>query len=195
MKRVRIKNQIIITTLVIMIAVSGYISFKVSESQGTQNAIAEIEATGNVAKADSDNQNDKELQDMEDAGEAVIASSKAITDYIATAKLNREQTRAKVREELNTIIDNTSLSKEARDEASKALVEETTYQNAEVAIETLLVAKGFKNAIVSITKESVDVIVDASMLSDSDLAKIQEVVMRKYKISQSKIVITPMRVQ
>lgn len=192
-KKTRVKNQIIITSLVVMIAVSGYISFQISDKKASSNAMSnQIETVKNDGKKKDSK---SELQDMEDAGEAVITSGKAITDFVATAKLNREQTRAKEKEELNKIIENKSLSEKARQNASEALVELTKYQDAENAIETLLGAKGFSNAVVSINKESVDVIVDSGNLSEQDLAKIQEVITRKYKVEANKIVITPMRVQ
>lgn len=196
MKLSRIKNQLIVTTLVIMLAVSGYISFRVSLNETEKEMVSASvlsEADGDSTSQQSED-GIQELQDMEDAGEAVITSSK-ITDYVANAKINREQVRAQAKEELQKIIDNESLSSEARQEASNALVAMTTHQETEVAIENLLAAKGFQNVVVTIGDDSVDVVVDLATITDAQLIQIEDVVTRKTEVDRSKIVVTPMRVE
>ena len=70
-----------------------------------------------------------------------------------------------------------------------------TYQDAEVAIENLLAAKGFNNVVVSITKDSVDVIVDLKVVSDTQLMQIEDIVNRKVEVDPLNIVVTPMKVE
>ena len=190
MRLTRIKNQLLVTILVLMIAVGGYFSFQLSSRDATDQAMSNSTSSGDALTGKNDESDQK---DMEDAGEAVITSSKEVADYAATARMNREQVRAKSKEELQKIIDNESLSQQARDEASAALVAMTTYQDAEVAIENLLAAKGFNNVVVSITKDSVDVIVDLKVVSDTQLMQIEDIVNRKVEVDPLNIVVTPMK--
>ncbi|MGN0313068.1 MAG: SpoIIIAH-like family protein [Lachnospiraceae bacterium] len=192
MRLTRIKNQLLVTILVLMIAVGGYFSFQLSSRDATDQAMSNSTSSGDALTGKNDESDQK---DMEDAGEAVITSSKEVADYAATARMNREQVRAKSKEELQKIIDNESLSQQARDEASAALVAMTTYQDAEVAIENLLAAKGFNNVVVSITKDSVDVIVDLKVVSDTQLMQIEDIVNRKVEVDPLNIVVTPMKVE
>lgn len=192
MRLTRIKNQLLVTILVLMIAVGGYFSFQLSSRDETDQAMSNSTSSGDALTGKNDESDQK---DMEDAGEAVITSSKEVADYAATARMNREQVRAKSKEELQKIIDNESLSQQARDEASAALVAMTTYQDAEVAIENLLAAKGFNNVVVSITKDSVDVIVDLKVVSDTQLMQIEDIVNRKVEVDPLNIVVTPMKVE
>ena len=63
----------------------------------------------------------------------------------------------------------------------------------EAAAETLLEAQGFKNAVVSMTGDTVDVVVDAASLDETGKARIEDAVKRKTGVSVENIVITPVR--
>ena len=193
MKISRIKNQLVITVLVLMIAAGGYLSFYNGKDRVISPVMGNEIASGEASVKDTKKKTEKE--DMEDAGEAVITSGKASTDYVANTRLNREQAHAKARDELKQMIQDDSLSQEAKDNASKELIEMTKNQDAEVAIESLLQAKGFKNVVVSIMNGNVDVVVDLSNVSEVQLAQIEEIVTRKVEIDPAKIVVTPMRVE
>ena len=61
----------------------------------------------------------------------------------------------------------------------------------EAAAETLLASKGFSEAVVSISDEMVDVVVNKAELDDASLAQIEDIVARKTQIAPENIVITP----
>ena len=67
----------------------------------------------------------------------------------------------------------------------------TTVAEKEAATEMLLEAKGFDEVVVSITDDSVDVVVNATNLSDEDRAKIEDIIKRKTGVSAENIVISP----
>lgn len=187
MKGRRIKNQFMITALVLMIAVGGFLSFRHRDSDFLKTAM-------NTVKK-SESKGNSELEDMEDAGEAVVTSGSAASDYTAAARLKREQSHAKVKEELLELSEKKGISKEEKKEITKQIMVLTTNQDVEVAIENLLEAKGFENVVVSVSEDGVDVVVDLSAVSEKDLAKIHEVVNRKTKCPAEKIVVTPLRVE
>ena len=62
----------------------------------------------------------------------------------------------------------------------------------ELDAELLLEAKGFKDSVVSINDDSVDVIVGAVEITDEQKAQIEDIVTRKTERNVSDIVITTM---
>ncbi|MBE5905247.1 MAG: SpoIIIAH-like family protein [Lachnospiraceae bacterium] len=190
MKRKRLKNQCMITALVLLIAAGGFVSFQHKDHNFLKVAMgkgAVKEKQGHVEPTSVD--------DYEDAGEAVMTSGKAAKNYAASARLKREQAHAKAKEELTKLSEKQGILPQEKKEITQKLVELATAQDAEVAIENLLEAKGFKNVVVSIGGDSVDVVVDLSVVSEKDLAKINEVVCRKYECDAQNIVVTPLRVE
>ena len=71
------------------------------------------------------------------------------------------------------------------------MVEITELSEQEVAIETLMASKGFSEAVVSLTSDSADVVVESSELTDANRAQIEDIVTRKTDIAPENIVITP----
>lgn len=114
---------------------------------------------------------------------------------MAQAKINREQIRAKNKEALQAIIDDTNLGEKQKEEAVQKMVAMTDIAEKEVVIENLLASKGFSDAVVSLTEDSADVIVNGSELSEAKRAQIEDIVVRKADISAANIVITPIHSQ
>ena len=56
------------------------------------------------------------------------------------------------------------------------------YMSKEKVIENLIKAKGFEEALVFITDNSVNVIIEAEKLADSDVAKILDIVITETKV-------------
>lgn len=200
MKHLFKKNQIIITTLAVMIAIAGYLNYSgklFSETdKGTAEANTELVnqelldiseedlETGNMEIASNDS-------DVEGTpGEAVLTNSGA-NNTVAEAKVSREQVRAQNKETLQAIIDNTNISEEEKQDAVAQMVQMTQFAEQEMAIETLMASKGFSEAVVSLTNDSADVVVDASELTDANRAQIEDIVTRKTEIAPENIVITP----
>ena len=65
----------------------------------------------------------------------------------------------------------------------------------ENAAELMLQAKGFENAMVSISSGNADVIVSSEGLTNKQIAQIEDIVKRKTGITADKIVITPVNVK
>lgn len=244
MKNIWKKNQVIITALVIMVAVAGYLNFTdeklsnalLSEEGSIETAaLTEAEATSqpeetaseeSLATPEADNTeseesmsdgNTSDLQDAEDvadiseedildseatsadtaqdtegkesAGEAVFTSGTA-SDLFYSAKLTREQTRAKNKEMLLELVNNGKLSEKQKNEAVNKIIEMTAIAEKENAAEILLGAKGFENSVVSILEDSVDVVIDAESLTDQQSVQIEDIVKRKTEVAPDKIVIS-----
>ena len=128
-------------------------------------------------------------------GEAVMVSNTIGADYFASSKLSREQTRAKNKETLMDIVNNKEISSADKQAAFKEVAQLTKISEKESAAELMLQAKGFTDAIVSISGGNADVVVNANGLTNQQIAQIEDIVKRKTGISPEKIVITPVEVK
>lgn len=204
MKKVVKKNQIIIAALTVLLGVAGYINFSGNsldlansdKDEGkTESAFAETEvdemAAGELTTYDMESGENIELNsDQEDIGEAVLTSADTAQNSLINSKLNREQVRSKAKEYYLDIINNDGMDETAVSSATDAYVKLTEDMEKEAEAETLLDASGYKNAIVSISGDNVDVIVCATELTDTDRARIEDTVVRKTGCSVDQIVIT-----
>ena len=219
MKRLFRKNQIIITSLAIMIVIAGYLNFtadltkpvkqeaaaETAEKIREENIQAEEAAAGAEAditsfpdedlasvSAEAESTADIETPEGEKVGEAVLTSSASAGAFSASAKLNREQVRSKNEASLLEIINNTDISEDMKADAIASMNRMTDRAEKELDAELLLEAKGFKDSVVSINDDSVDVIVGAAEITDEQKAQIEDIVTRKTERDVSDIVITTM---
>ena len=162
------------------------------------------------SEADSDGKKDIESDDgpeytitdsgevvasEENPGEAVMVSNNIGSDYFASSKLNREQTRAKNKETLMNIINDDKIASADKKSAIKQVAAMTKISEKENAAELMLQAKGFENAIVSISDGNADVVISSEGLTNQQIAQIEDIVKRKTGIAADKIVITPVNMK
>jgi len=185
MKKMMKKNQIIITSLAIMIAAAGYLNFadeNIKNNKKTDTAMNKIETSKKT-------ENEEETETAE-PGEAVYTNV-GVSSYISNAKLTREQNRARSKESLLEIVNNESLSEDQKQEAVDKMVLLTDLADMEAEAESLLSAKGYENVVVNVSEDSIDVIMDMTNIEDADRAQIEDVIKRVTEYSADKIVITP----
>lgn len=207
MKNLLRKNQIVITALVALVAIAGYLSMTDSKElkmTGTNESVADEEvadisdedivldeedsASGVSVSAVSGT---NEVASKENAGEAVMVSNNVGKSYFEEAKLSREQTRAKNKETLTDLVNNKNVTDAQKEKAMNEIMKMTTVSEKETAAENLLAAKGFAEAVVTILDDGVDVVVNAEELTEQQIAQIEDVVKRKTECSADKIVISP----
>lgn len=203
MKKILKKNQVIITSLAVLIAVAGYLNFA-DVDLGLKNKGASADSSSILEDVDYDltdetalldeNGADSSLTDVQDQttstpGEAVLT---AASDFAAQAKLSREQIRSQNKADLQAIINNQDLGDDQKQEAVSTMVSMADLTEKESAAELLLEAKGFENVIVNLTGETADVVVTEVDLTDAKRAQIEDIVKRKTGIAPENIVITPL---
>lgn len=197
MKKIMKKNQVIITSLAILIAVAGYLNFadvnlgfKDQETSTDSSSILEdvdYDLTDETALLDENEAGTAETPDTETPGEAVLT---AASSFAAQAKLSREQIRSQNKADLQEIISSQDIGDEQKQQAVSAMVEMTEITEKEAAAELLLEAKGFENVIVNLTGETADVVVPDSYLEEAKRAQIEDIVKRKTGIAAENVVIT-----
>lgn len=246
------RNQIIITTLAVMIAAAGYLNYagkrdleagsRLSQAGSlelseedlmAENLAAQSETVSDILSLDNDPEegevaeagpedtslalgdngaggeastqegelsgnstdtgNTGESADpagYENPGEAVLTSGMSVADYIAGVQLSREQIRAKNKETLMSLINSTNIDEAAKQQAIQDMIRITEISEKENAAETLLMAKGFADPVVSITDDKVDVVIHASSITDPQRAQIEDIVKRKAEVGADQIIIT-----
>ena len=132
---------------------------------------------------------ENQLSDGETPGEAVFTSAASL-DTLSGARLLKDQTRARNKETLLEIINNVNISEEQKQEAVDNMIAITDVAEKETAAEILLESKGFDDVVVSITDSTVDVVVNASELSEAQRAQIEDIIVRKTGVSPDAIVIS-----
>ena len=128
--------------------------------------------------------------EVETPGEAIFTSVSNV-GFAAEAKVTREQVRSRNKETLMEMINNTNISDDLKQDAINGMMELTDVAEREAAAEMLLEAKGFTDVVVSITKDSVDVVVNMENVTDVDRAQIEDIMRRKTDVPGENIVITP----
>ncbi len=126
-------------------------------------------------------------------GEAVYTSTTAVVS-LSAARLQKEQTRARNKETMLEIINNVNIGDEQKQAAIDSMIEATDIAERESAAEILLEAKGYQDAVVSITGDQVDVLVYGSTLTEAQCAQIEDIVKRKTGVEAQNIIITPVGV-
>lgn len=213
MKKIFKKNQVIITALAIMIAVAGYINYSDSHlgmdsalKKGTDSEKASAETKEIVEEIESLDyditdetalleENEKVAEKTENTGEEETPGEAVLTgssNFVAQAKVNREQVRSANKETLLEIINNKNLGEEQKQEAVNSMVNMTDLAEQEEAAELLLDAQGFSNVVVNLTGDSADVIVPKEYMEDARRAQIEDIVKRKTSVPAENIVITPL---
>ena len=207
-KRVH-KNQIVITTLAVLIAVAGYVTY---DKKGADIKDAETVANMNQGavsdQADKDYETGEDLditsskedlanastEDVENPGETVLTPvTSGDSDYAAKVKLNREQVRSKNKETLQAIIDNDSLDESKKKDAVNEMITLTDIAEKESNAEMMLEAKGFTDVVVSMNDDGCDVVLNMGEATDAKRAQVEDIVKRKTGVSADKIVITPIQ--
>lgn len=147
-----------------------------AQAAGTETASAQDQSQGEIP------------------GEAVFTSTTG-TNALSAAKLQKEQTRAKNKETLLEIINNANITETQKQEAVNNMINITDIAEKETAAEILLEAKGFSDVVVSISSEGVDVVVNASELSEAQRAQIEDIIIRKTGAAAESIIISTLTVE
>ena len=148
MKKIMKKNQVIITSLAILIAVAGYLNFadvdlgfKDKETSTDSSSIlddVDYDLTDETALLDengADGTTQSEVMDTASPGEAVLTGA---SDFAAQAKVSREQVRSQNKTDLQTIISNKDISDEEKQNSKTAEDQNAEKTRLESRLEELL---------------------------------------------------------
>lgn len=192
------KNQVVIATLAVLIAIAGYITYdktggnlKENDKQASAEKNDKNKTWDELVWSDDNTEIVSDTEDL-NPGESVLTGTILNpTEYASGVKLNREKIRASNKEALLEIINNKEISDEVKKEAIQKMIDLTDIAEKEANAEMLLRAKGFSNVVVSISENNCDVVLDMGKVTDAKRAQVEDIVKRKTGIAANKIVITP----
>lgn len=112
-------------------------------------------------------------------------------DYFATAKADREKTIKTAVETVKEVLKSESLTDKDKESALKMLESIAETMKKEANIETLLKAKGFKQAVAVIGNDGINIIVKSDGLTTANTMQIQDIAVAESGLDLSKIKIIP----
>lgn len=126
-------------------------------------------------------------------GGAPLSASRVYepADSIARFRSDRELVRKVEMEQLNALIADASAGQDIRDRARDKLIQLTGWMEQEVTIEGVLRAEGYKDPLVTVHADSVNVLVKAGALAQADAAKILSLAARETGQSGGNIKVIP----
>ncbi len=167
------KKQLVLAVLAVLVGVAGYLNI-------SKEKIVETE-TDAVQTASE-----------EYLGEAQLVESESVTDFFAQARIDREAGRSKSVETFNSLISNESADEETKETARQGILALAENTETETAIENLIRAKGFEDAVCYINNGIANVVVKAEAIDSGDAALIAEIVSEQSGIESEKIKIVEM---
>ncbi|MEA4963890.1 SpoIIIAH-like family protein [Lutispora sp.] len=183
------RKTIAICSLVLMLFVIGYaynafmstkyepLGFDIDE-----NDLSEFPAYNDAAEVAGNNK-EGSVTVVESKGEDDQEVSSFFTEY----KLERDKNRTKEYDMWQNIIDSDKAEPTFKTLAQEEIVKIVALTEKEMIIENLILARGFKDALVFLTDDSATVVVEAKELTPASVAKIQDIVMTNTKIPASNI--------
>lgn len=131
-----------------------------------------------------------ELSNVNNAnlGDAIYVNSTDISDeYFAGAKMSRDESYDEAVATLKEIIENDNSDEQSVLTAAESINNMTEIRIAQVNIENLVKAKTGSECIAVITDDSIEVVVNESVLNSETILQIKEIVLTNTDISAEKI--------
>jgi stage III sporulation protein AH len=182
------RKSVVMGILIVLLIITGYLNLVYNQSvlngQDVQEAVSQQGEEDGIAVKDKEGSSEEE----DDTAEVAAVSS---ANFFASYRLERENTRKEEIEYIREILDNPASDPEMKKEAQAQLLEITKNMEKELAIEALIKAKGFKDVVVILHKDSVNVIVDRPELKQEEVAQILDIVRRESGHKPENIKIIP----
>ncbi|MDR1392268.1 MAG: SpoIIIAH-like family protein [Clostridiales bacterium] len=169
-------KQILLMGLMSLVLIAGYYKWNVQKTTETPAAAVNVSAEETKCCASCDD-------------ETVVFSKETEHNFFANSKLEKGKARDESIETLNKIINNSTLTVDARLSAQKQIAEIAKNIEKEAIIEGLVKAKGYSDCTAFIDENNANVIVKADKLDSPKVAQIKDIIASQtgYKPSQIKI--------
>ncbi|HIY06729.1 MAG TPA: SpoIIIAH-like family protein [Candidatus Evtepia faecigallinarum] len=177
------KRNAIAAAIVLFVCGAVYLNWSYSQDTEAGKNLGEAALVGS--------QSDPLLEDGStaetDGGET--ASTGEGSTYFSTARLNRQQARDNALSLLQEAAEDEKADQAAVDEANAAIQTMADYTMTEAQIENLITAKGYTDCVAFLGEDSISVVVSAmeNGMTDSDAARIGEIVMEQTGLSADQI--------
>ncbi len=185
------KSQLVLAVMVVALGAAVWLNMRFS---GANADTAQNDASRYLGQAEFVNGSPESLPDASSGGQTDDNSSAALPtgatptdDALATARADRKKTREDAVALLEQTLKDAKLDDAAKAAAVTKAADIAARMEQEGAMETLLRAKGFADAVVVVGDNDVNVIVKTDKLLNSQAIQIQDVVTAQTGISLDKI--------
>jgi len=171
------KNQVVITLMVLALGAAVWLNMKFSS---TEKYLGEAKYVSSVTSG---------------SGEAVQTAAKVENkeDYFSTARKQREKALKEAQEMAEESLKSASASDDERQKALESINAFSARIEKSNNIETLLKAKGFKEAVVVIGDSDINVIVKSEGITTAQTLQIQDIVTSQTEIPLGNIKIVTIK--
>lgn len=198
------RKQIVVLSLVLMIVIAGYLQYSYKKSSILVSEIAEsdsprlgeavyVDNSGefDIETAQKNDDSDKK-ENKKEENKKTVQASKMANDFFAQAKMDRDVTRGKNKDELQNITKDPESSKDLKSQANEKMLAIIGKSEKEMAIETLIKEKGFSDVVVFIAEDkSLDIVVKAQSLTDIEATQIADIAARQANVSIADVHVRP----
>ena len=186
------KRNAVVAAIVLFVCAAVYLNWSYAKQGEEAN---EAGKTLGQAALVGGNAEDPLVSNGDDASPAPTGAgttedtSGAVSGYFDTARLNRQQARDEAISLLEDTVANESADQESRDAAALSIQAMADYTVTEAQIENLVIAKGYADCVAFISDSSVSVVVPATEagLTDTDTARIADIVMTETGFTRDQI--------
>ncbi len=198
------KNGAVISVIVLLLFVAVYLNWQYDRGVGSDevlgvndgNLITEVSMSDDSQRISEGNYvielNDNEAQITDSVEDGYIitgARAGELSAYFDETRLDRQQTRDEAINLLQSTIDSEEASGEAKTAAEESISVLATNAVTESRIESLVMAKGFKECVAIIDDSGVNVIVlpEEEGMQASDVSKIKDIILSQTSVSADQI--------
>lgn len=161
------KRYFVLAGLVVLLVVTGYVNYRLNNPDGLEaNAQAAESKKAFVVAPDSQ-------------AEAASQTSVSGANFFVEFRASRDMQRSEELKVLDSMIADPNSDEETLKEAQSAKLNIVDCMEKEMTVEGLLKAKGFKDAVVTLHRGSVYVVLDTPALSNESVAQVLDIVQQE----------------
>lgn len=181
------KKNLIICSMIILLFVVGYAYNSFTSERLTDANLdldAQVVGTGEMQGDGMPAETAGPIV-IEDSGIEAVETTAA--SFFSEYRIERDKNRSKEVEMWQDIINSDKAEENFKSMAQQEIVKIVSLTDKEMIIENLIISRGFNDALVFLTDDSATVIVEAKELTSSNIAQIQDIVVRKTKLDPKNI--------
>ncbi|MHB1125358.1 MAG: SpoIIIAH-like family protein [Bacillota bacterium] len=194
MRIVTMKMQTVIIALLLIGAGILYFSFQGTKTGGAPPPGADVvqgDGTDTLVGPVNPGFGEDNALNAIGSGSNTVQAEQTGDEYFIQFRLDRDRVRSQEIDMLKETVNNPNSSPESRQEAQKRLLQMTNIMEQELQLESLIKAKGFRNAAIFVQQGGATVIIQATNLNQEDASKVADLVARTTGHSLEDIVVIP----
>jgi len=167
------KRVVVFSLLILTLSAAVYINWQNTSKEGGLNLVSSL----NVKQTTTSNDNY--------LGQAQFVNSNNEDDYFSKTRASRKTERDNAISQMKEILNNVKSTDEAKLIATEKIAYFTTLNEKEMAIESLVKAKGFEDCVAVLSDKSISCVVktDKNGLAVNQTVQIQDIILSNCEIS------------